>query len=1015
MLLRHTFLLLTISVAVASAQPVALNSNPSRVIGQDTLTINTVNPNLVEGREFYQPQGIAIDSSTNPPGLYVADTLNNRVLGFRNAASFTGGQKADIVLGQPDFVTTLPEGPGRNSNSFTMGFATPVGVAVDANGNVYVVDAGNNRIIRFPTPFNHTTQTADLVIGQPGFATSAANQGGLSASSLAFAINNQALSAGITFDASGNLWVADAANYRVLRFPASSLTSGASSAPAADLVLGQPNFSTAGPPSTDPTNLTGTDLPSSLVFDSAGHLFVMEAVNGLRGRVLVFNPPFTSSQPASRILGYDNSIVQAQISGTQFSQSPTGLFVTANDNLGVVDTQNNRILIFNPVSQWTTGLPFTQNAIAVIGQPDFNSGQPNKGKGDAAPDRLFVPSSAVAFGNELYVADAGNQRVIVLPAMGNTFGPATRVLGQLGMQYNAPNLVEGREVDFSTLTSQGVAGDAGVAIDTHSSPTHLYIADTYNNRVLVYADVRGIQNGAKATFALGQPDLLHTSINYPLGTTGTPTAGGLYQPVGIAVAPNGDVYVADRGNGRVVRYPSPFDHQGGLQLPDLVLGQQNFTTLSKTASATNLTAPTGVAIASDGTVVVSDILQNRVVAFPGPAANLTNGMAASTVYGQADFTSTGGGTADNQFSSPYEIAVDSSDRVYVADAGNNRVLIFDSPSKAGTNPHALTTIGNLNVPRDVYVNQATGDIWVADTGNDAVLRFPAFSALAAAGNMPSARFSSYSPRAATVDQLGNLYVADLANRVLIYYRSLGIANGANFLSTSYGPGTFLSIFGSNGQFASSAQSFSTVPVPTDLNNVQVLINGKPAPVYYVQGNQINFLLPMSTPTTGFADVQVVRLDTGEILGGTSIPLNVASPGLFTLNASGSGQVAALNQDNTVNGPNNPAAVGSVIQMFGTGQGFVPGAPPDGTPPSGPVPTPTKPTVIMYTSQVPPANIQYSGLAPGLVGIWQINIAIPLSAIPAGQNSGSVDVVLTQDNIPSGGPVVGRRTTIWVKK
>jgi cytosine/adenosine deaminase-related metal-dependent hydrolase len=95
-----------------SAQ-ITLNPTPTRVVGQDSLALTNFNPNLVEGREFYNPQGIALDLSTNPPALYVADTGNNRVLGFRNANSFANGQKADIVVGQPDLVTTLAAGPGR--------------------------------------------------------------------------------------------------------------------------------------------------------------------------------------------------------------------------------------------------------------------------------------------------------------------------------------------------------------------------------------------------------------------------------------------------------------------------------------------------------------------------------------------------------------------------------------------------------------------------------------------------------------------------------------------------------------------------------------------------------------------------------------------------------------------------------------------------------------------------------------------------------------------------------------
>src|SRR5438309_355 len=115
-------------VSIATAQ-ITLNPTPSRVLGQTSTTVTSLAPNLVEGREFLSPQGIALDVTTNPPGLYVADTSNNRVLGYRSAVGFANGQKADIVLGQVDFKTTLAQGPGRSPRS--TGTTSPTALAVD--------------------------------------------------------------------------------------------------------------------------------------------------------------------------------------------------------------------------------------------------------------------------------------------------------------------------------------------------------------------------------------------------------------------------------------------------------------------------------------------------------------------------------------------------------------------------------------------------------------------------------------------------------------------------------------------------------------------------------------------------------------------------------------------------------------------------------------------------------------------------------------------------------------------
>ena len=230
---RVVFAALALLSALPAYAQITLNAAPTRVIGQTSLAINNANPNLVEGRELASPQCVVLDTTTNPPGMYIADTTNNRVLGFRSALGFANGQKADVVVGQVDFITTLSSGPG---SARTTGLSVPIGLAVDKNGDLYVVDTGNNRILRFPKPLQQTdVQVPNLVIGQPGFTTRNPNQSGISASTLALAGNNGALQAFLAFDAAGNLWVADAGNNRVLRFNATVLGSDAAAGPDADL------------------------------------------------------------------------------------------------------------------------------------------------------------------------------------------------------------------------------------------------------------------------------------------------------------------------------------------------------------------------------------------------------------------------------------------------------------------------------------------------------------------------------------------------------------------------------------------------------------------------------------------------------------------------------------------------------------------------------------------------------------------------------------------------------------
>ncbi len=161
----------------------------------------------------------------------------------------------------------------------------------------------------------------------------------------------------------------------------------------------------------------------------------------------MWTPPFYIGQPASRLLGVDtNDPPPPTTSEFELNVSPGGLFAIGNA-IGAVDTFNSRVLIFPPVEQWTPNTTY-QAAVEVAGQPDFSSNSSNLGNPTAGPNGFSFPGAAAFFGSTLYVADSANNRVLVVPQNGATFGPATMVLGQDAMTLNAPNLVEGREFDF---------------------------------------------------------------------------------------------------------------------------------------------------------------------------------------------------------------------------------------------------------------------------------------------------------------------------------------------------------------------------------------------------------------------------------------------------------------------------------------------------------------------------------------------------------------------------------------
>jgi uncharacterized protein (TIGR03437 family) len=258
--------------------------------------------------------------------------------------------------------------------------------------------------------------------------------------------------------------------------------------------------------------------------------------------------------------------------------------------------------------------------------------------------------------------------------------------------------------------------------------------------------------------------------------------------------------------------------------------------------------------------------------------------------------------------------------------------------------------------------------------------------------------------AITQDSYGALYVADISNRVAIHYPALAGTNGASFVcamgcnlggltDTPYylAPGAFATLYPFNGLSLASGVTANGVPYPTTLAGLQVLVNDQPSPVQYVSPGQINFVVPFEAPTSGTAQVAMVNASTSQVLGSGSMTMNVAAPGFFIISPApgvtpAAGQIAALNcnivngacGDNTVNGTAHPVNPGSIIQLFLTGQGsgLVPNAPPDGQGSSGQVTTASQPVVYIGGSQ---GAVQYSGLAPGYPGLWQINVQIPDSA------------------------------------
>lgn len=1064
---------------------------PAREFGQPTLlnpstfggpSLNSSAPNLVVGQELYNPSAIAFDTSVTPNRVYVVDTGNNRVLGWSNASNISMGTPADLVLGQPaaagggfDFTSTLPWGPGSANN---YGLNDPTGVAVDVAGNVYVSDSGNNRILRFAIPYQQQpgNLVVDLVIGQKNVVSG--NQGNMgqsqpTASSLFLSVQGQWINnrnqnlfpqdpviqnvvpAALAIDQSGNLWAADPGNNRVLMFPKNNLNPN-TQLPAATLVLGQSNFNTSSTPSANAVASNGSFLaqPNGVAVDNNGNVYVTD----LLARALYYPAPVSQGETAPVILGLPSpsssvptyptltSLGAINASGS-IVDTPQCVFTSKNANgsvtVYVCDAPQNRVVWYNSLTV-SSGNNSPQIS-GVLGQPGFTQGTINQGQTNPSNQSLAYPTGGAVRPDtgEVWVVDQANHRVLAFASpSGGNFGVASRVLGQLDFNHNGANLLQGRELWLSSsqFTGGGLAVDStscsspGSANISCTNPPHLYIADTLNNRILAFKDARSVgvnnlsQLAQTADLVIGQTDLQHNLVNSPNNVVGEPTATGLYQPVGVAVDAQGNLWVADSGNGRVVRFPAPFSQPtGSIQTANLVLGQPTLTSFNPSVTQFNMEVPFGLAFFSNGSLAVSDVLANRVLVFAANGGTFTNGQAAANVVGQTGFTQSSGGSGSTQLSSPRHLAVDSSDRLYVSDYSNSRLAVFSKPTS--NNSPAVSAV-QVTQPEAIVISSATGLGWLA-SGNT-ILEIPEFENLQATLQpaqelQPNylANGVAFGPIALALDPFDNVIAADTANRVTFYYDQLFYRNTANYSAgipgvAGAGPTpTMLAeihLLGNNFNFTPSYGSSPanlTPPYPTTYSNgntnLQVTVNGIPAPIFRV-GNQsdndgaIFVEIPNGAPSSGPANFAVTNPVTGQVYAVSTYQMQQASPGIYTLNAGGTKSAAALSYDAKgnylgINSATIPVPRGGIIDLWLTGAGNVPGLPADGVAPGSGVSTPVVPTVYINGT---PAQVVGTVMSPQFPGVWQINAVVPSNIPVTSATAITVYVSLNSFNSNIGG-------------
>jgi NHL repeat len=316
------------------------------VIGQPNFSSSSPQNGGVNAHSLNNPEELAIDSHGN---LYVGDTYDSRVLVYytpyrKTNVTGSGDTVADMVFGQPNFNShgcnglDGPNQPPPTANTMCQ----PVGVALDKANNLYVGEAGNNRVLEFNNPIGTKNTTPDMVFGQPNFNSDNDYQcnrlsrpyGTPSATDFCAPEN-------VAVDGAGNLYVGDHWYNRALEFDMPVNTGYTTP----ETVLGQRFFSTdyagSGP--------TGLFQPRAPLLDSAGHLYLSDQGNS---RVLVYKAPPTTDESADLVFGQYGSFntSQCNVGGSPSASTlchPGGMALDPAGNLYVADVWNNRVLIYD--------------------------------------------------------------------------------------------------------------------------------------------------------------------------------------------------------------------------------------------------------------------------------------------------------------------------------------------------------------------------------------------------------------------------------------------------------------------------------------------------------------------------------------------------------------------------------------------------------------------------------------------------------------------------------------------
>ncbi len=384
----------------------------------------------------------------------------------------------------------------------------------------------------------------------------------------------------------------------------------------------------------------------------------------------------------------------------EFGAYPDIALDALNHRLFVSDSNNHRVLVFNLDASNNLD---DYHADKVLGQVDFNGGQPNKGSGVVSAQGFNRPGGLVydSARQYLFVIDTLNSRVLVFNlADGITNGEdAQHVLGQTSFSLNGTQF----PANASSLNMP-----YSMALD--SARELLFISDSGNNRVLVFNLADGITDGADggevAIRVLGQADFSSTDYN----RGGDPASTTLSSPLAVEYsAAQKLLFVSDSNNARVLVYDVAdtavfADGITNGEPAVHVLGQVNFTDNLGGISQEKFQYAAGMSLDDvNNHLFISDPNDHRVLVYD-LSDGITDGEPAINVIGQINFTANGHGVGATRLTFPRNINY-TEGKLYVVDFGNHRVLVFNVAA-LGNFLAAQSVLGQLNSGMPDFVQNA---------------------------------------------------------------------------------------------------------------------------------------------------------------------------------------------------------------------------------------------------------------------------------------------------------------------